>query len=614
LSVKDDGSGLTKEQFDQRWMTLAYNRQKHQGADAEFPPGRTGRRRAYGRNGQGRHGLFCFANNYSVRTIKAGMVHVFEVRVSSGKEPFASRMTSETQDGGHGMQLGVAVERNLPDPARIREVLASRFLHDPKFAVVVNGTSLPFTELPGFSGTRVLTVTDPVSKREVRLDLSTVESDVGRTKHQSGVAFWVGGRLVGEPGWNVLGTPVLDGRTRPGRRLTFVVQTNDLHDEVLPDWTDFKRTELMKEVARAVIEAVRETLRTHYAERVEETTKEVLSEHKPGLDGLQPGERLEVRETVEAIAHSNPLVAEDVLSAAVVGIIEAKRKGSVQALIQRIESLPHDDIAGLHRLLDEWTVRDALTVLDEVGRRIKVVEALEKLMGEKDVDELRVLHPLVTQARWLFGPEYDSPHYASNVGLRNGMKKVFGVDASADDFQNPRKRPDLILLADSTLCAVATEDFEPESNVSTLRRVLLLELKKGDSTIGRNEMTQGEGYIEDLLNSGHLTGSPYIHAFIVGHKFDHKTTSVRKVGEHPEKGRAEAATFAQLVATANKRLFKLRDQVEERYPESGQGLVGRIEGDENHSDQLGLPLPRPAAHVQETPAAATTAPIDAPKA
>jgi len=538
LVVEDDGCGLTTELFDQRWMTLSYNRQKHQGADAEFPPGRAGRRRAYGRNGQGRHGLFCFANAYRVQTVRAGEAHVFEVRVSSGSEPFASQMTSEKEQDGHGTRLSVIVERNLPDPDRMRAVLASRFLHDPKFAVTVNGTSLPFTELPGFSGKRDLTVVDPVSKRVVRLELATVESDVGRTKHQSGVAFWVGNRLVGEPGWNVLGTPVIDGRTRPGRRLTFVAQTNDLHDEVLPDWTDFKRSELMGEVGRVVVEAVRDTLRTHYAERVQETTRGVLSDHKPGLDNLQPGERLEVMETVEAIAHTNPLVPVEMLSATVVGILDAKKKGSVQALIQRIESLPHDDIQGLHRLLDEWTVRDALTVLDEIGRRIKVVEALEKLMGEKDVDELHVLHPLVTQARWLFGPEYDSPHYASNIGLRNAMKKVFNVDASAEDFQNPRKRPDLLVRPDATICAVATDDTDPETEVSFFRRILLVELKKGGFTIGRKEMTQAEGYIEDLLNSGHIAGTPFIHAFVVGHEVDPKTTAVRRVGDRRGMGRA----------------------------------------------------------------------------
>lgn len=63
LVVEDDGSGLTKEQFDQRWMTLGYNRHKKQGLDVEFPPQRTGRRRAYGRHGQGRHGLLCFSSS-----------------------------------------------------------------------------------------------------------------------------------------------------------------------------------------------------------------------------------------------------------------------------------------------------------------------------------------------------------------------------------------------------------------------------------------------------------------------------------------------------------------------------------------------------------------------
>ncbi len=38
LSVEDDGCGLDKESFYQRWMTLAYDRMKHQGVYAEFPP------------------------------------------------------------------------------------------------------------------------------------------------------------------------------------------------------------------------------------------------------------------------------------------------------------------------------------------------------------------------------------------------------------------------------------------------------------------------------------------------------------------------------------------------------------------------------------------------
>ena len=50
ITIEDDGCGLTKELFQERWMKLAYNRQKHQGTDAEFPPERIDwRRKSYGR-------------------------------------------------------------------------------------------------------------------------------------------------------------------------------------------------------------------------------------------------------------------------------------------------------------------------------------------------------------------------------------------------------------------------------------------------------------------------------------------------------------------------------------------------------------------------------------
>ncbi len=588
LVVADDGTGLTKQQFNARWMTLAYNRQKHQGQLVEFPPGRSGQRRAYGRNGQGRHGLLCFGDAYRVETRRDGTAFVFEVGTASGNEAIESKVISEAKAADHGTKLTVEVSRNKPDPDRVREVLAAKFLYDPGFVVAVNGTHIPMTNLPGFSGENDIAVTDPETARQVTLTLCVVEADAGRAKHQSGVAFWVGSRLVGDPGWNVLGTPVLDGRTRPGRRLTFVVKCDELEDEVLPDWTDFRRSALMVVVRDAVVEAVRQRLEGYFQQRVRETTAEVLDSHHAQLDSLEQGERYEIEEATAAIATSSPLLAPETLSVAVSGMIAAKQKTSPQALIQRILALPDEDIQGLERLLDEWSVRDAMTVLDEIGRRIRVVEALEKLMGDPEVDELHVLHPLVTQARWLFGPEYDSPQYASNVTLRTAMHKILGVTVPAAAFKNPRKRPDLVVLADSTISAVGAEDFDPQTDLPVFRRILLVELKKGGFTIGRNEMNQAEGYIEDLLNSGHITGLPTIDAFVVGHVLDPQTTTTRRVGDH---GRVEATTFGTLVRAANRRLFNVREQVQDRYPDSSKDLVSYLRARPGEAIQLGLDLP-----------------------
>jgi len=589
LTVADDGTGLTREQFFERWMKLAYNRQKHQGPYVQFPPGKPQRRRrAYGRNGQGRHGLLCFGDSYEVETTRDGEFHRFKVRASSGEEALHGDLVETKKTTGHGTRLVVKVTRRLPDPDRIRDVLASRFLYDPTFTIVVNGYSLALDSLQGLAEKRVVEVQDPEGERKVTLHIFAIEGDARRNKHQSGVAFWIGPRLVGDPGWVVGDVQVLDGRTRLGRRLTFVVRSDDFpFEDIEHDWTRFKQTPLVAQVMKCVVEAVQDVLKGVMATHVQETAEEALTGVRGQLEDLAPGQRLELAEAVEAVATTNPLISPASITAVVSSIIEAQQKTTPQALIEKIMLLPEEDQEGLNRLLDEWTVRDALTVLDEIGRRIKVVEVLQKLVDDDGIDELHVIHPLVTKARWLFGPEYESPLYASNVSLRNAVKEVFKEKVPADAFDNSRKRIDLLFLPDSTLSAVATEDIDDATQLSTFRKVLLIELKKGGSKIGREEMTQAQGYIEDLLYCGLLDGSPYVQAFVVGRELNPRTTAVKIVGD-PEQGRVQAVTFGQLIRTANARLFRIRDTVQERYSGSGQDLLDRIMAQPHQMGLLGI--------------------------
>ncbi|TCG02820.1 hypothetical protein BZM27_53010 [Paraburkholderia steynii] len=88
-------------------------------------------------------------------------------------------------------------------------------------------------------------------------------------------------------------------------------------------------------------------------------------------------------------------------------------------------------------------------------------------------------HPLVTQARWLFGPEFDSSEYASNVSLRTATEKIFAKRVDPSAFKNAKQRPDMLTLADATLSVVGTEIFDgTDGNLSRIRDVLLIELKK----------------------------------------------------------------------------------------------------------------------------------------
>lgn len=560
LSVEDDGTGMSPEEFRRRWMTLGYDRIQRQGPNADFPPERKEwRRRAYGRYGLGRHGMLCFANTYTVETWKNDRGVRALVATSEGVHPFEIISFEEFQAKGHGTRLKANAERNIPQISRIRDVLSGRFMHDPQFRVLINNESVSLEEHEGLVETHELVVDG------VRLNLYVVDSSkTARRSRHHGVAFWVGGRLVGEPSWIIGAQALADRRTAVAKRHTVVVRTDDLYDHVLPDWTGFQRNETTGAVMSAVAEYLERLLSRLMADRVAETRVAVLRQHSRQLSELRPLARTEVGEFVEMITEKQPSISQDVLAIAVQAVINLEKSRSGLSLLQRLSELEPHDVAGLDRILRDWTVRDALVVLDEIDRRIAVIEALDRLSSEKDVDELETLHPLVTQARWLFGPEFDSPLYTSNTTLRKVAETILKKEGRSAVFPNPKRRPDLIVIADRTLSIVGTEQIDTETSVCVMEEILLIELKRGGSSIGRDELGQAQDYVDQLLNSGLLDGRPRVRAFVVGHELRKDTSQERKVGDS---GHVYGRSYGQLVRTASKRLFRLREELSDRYGE-----------------------------------------------
>ncbi|MBE0599372.1 MAG: ATP-binding protein [Desulfuromonadales bacterium] len=577
LIVEDDGCGMTAAQFKTRWMTLAYNRIKHQGSKAEFPPERADWRRwAYGRNGVGRHGMLCFADHYEVETWKGDSGGRFKISTSSSSDPFVLEEERPYQAKGHGTRLIAEVVRHLPPVDKIREVLSARFLHDPKFEVIVNGRSVPLTDHPGLLDQTELLVLPCIKLCAMFID----STKAARTMIRQGVAFWVGGRLVGDPSWVLGNRSLADGRTHFAKRYTAVIKTEDLFGEIQLDWSGFKRSETVDNVFTVVEEYVRQMFVKVSGERIQETKETVYRENRTNLSELRPLAKLEVAQFIDDITTQSPTVQPEALSLAVQALINLEQSRSGAALLKRLSTFSEEDIEGLDRLLSDWTVKDALAVLDEIDRRITVIEAIKKLSGDPHVDELKTLHPLVTEARWLFGPEFDTHEYSSNVSLKNAVKKVFGATAKGCDFINSRKRPDLVILRDSTLSAVAVESFDSNSGLIKMQNILIIELKKGGFTIGRKEIDQAIAYVEDMLHSGHIEGAPFVMAYVVGDRISDRTSPTRGIGENPILGKVQAMPFGQLVRTAEARLFKLREKLHDRYDDvPGTELLNKVLGE-----------------------------------
>ncbi len=565
LTVTDDGHGMMPEQFIKRWMTLRYDRLKHQGADVEFPASRVShQRKAYGRNGVGRHGLLCFANEYQVETWRDGQLATFVVCTESGPSPFVLREKVISTRNGTGTRLTVRVDRHLPDNEEILTVLTARFVHDPEFVIRVNGTARPFSEISGKVSETEIDFGGGSTATVIVIDSTCINHSA---LHQ-GVAFWVERRLVGSPSWAIGQVANFDGRTRFARRYKVIVDTHGFEAEVEQDWTGFKNTDRVRELFQKVAEQIRDVAQTLAAETVEESFEDALSENRSELAVLGRGAQREVAEFTKAIAQAHPTISPEFLSAAVNAVINLEKSKSGAALLQKLSELPPDHIEGLDNLLAEWTVKDALRVLDEIDSRLSVVETIRRIAGDPSTDELHTLHPLVLRSRWLFGPEFESEEYCSNVSLQTVARELFKKQDA--QFINHKNRPDIVVFPDSkTVQLTGIEMFDRvDPTILRLEHVLLIELKKGGFKITRDEVNQAGGYVQDIASSGVISGAPFICAWVVGQGVAAGVASDKEVGDQTRKyGRVRATTFSSLVDTASRRLLRLRERLATRYGE-----------------------------------------------
>lgn len=562
LSIEDDGTGLTEAEFEKRWMTLRYNRIKEQGKKVIFPNNQKSVRYAFGRNGVGRHGLFCFGSEYKVITSKDGHKRTYTIKPNVDNQPFAVIDSKDECTDKTGTRLEVVVTKKLPDPKKIIEVISARFLQDPQFRITVNHTTLNLEDFTGDIEPKTIKIEDGL----INLECYFIDTTKAAKKSIfQGIAFWQSGRLVGEPTWTLGKNLVLDGRTMLAKRYTIIVKTNDLSDEVKEDWSGFRSSDTMDLVYEEVEKYVNSCI-----ENVSSATISIVKENlgasiKESLKKVNPLVSLEIDEVISSIVTENPKVKQESVDIAVQAVINIEKSKSGQSLLEKLSVLSIDDIDSLNELLSKWTVGDALVVLNEIDRRLSVISAIRKLAGDKTTDELHVLHPLITQSRWLFGPEYESSEYIFNRQMKTAVSNIFGDDKFISPDTNYKKRPDLICLPNSTIGVTGIEEITNSLSLATVRKLLLIELKKGGFKINREERNQAQGYVDDLIASN-LGPSCTITAYVVGDSIASNVTSPINVGGNNE-GTVYITTYDQLVDTAERRMFGLRKTIAARYDE-----------------------------------------------
>lgn len=513
FEIKDNGTGMTLDQFNRRWRTLSYNRLEEQGSRVEFPSGARGKREriAFGQNGKGRHGAFCFADVYWVETWRDGRLAVAQVELTSGgEEPFHFRVAQEGERDGHGTIVRATVTRRLISPGEVAEALGSKFLVDPTFDISLNGDKLALLDLERLSS-RAISV-HPYGEVTIhQIDASVKD----RTTHLKGITWWVNRRMVGEPSWSGLteSGAILDGRTAAAKTYSFVIEADVLKEDVKHDWSGFHATKRSNEVKDAVLKHVIASLRDLLAQARKEKKLAALEQNRETVRDLPLFSKRVVDEFIDEIQQQCPTLSEGDLSRAVGVLAKLEQARSGYDLLKQLLACSPEDLDAWNEIMKRWSAREAELVLSELEKRLQLIDQLQALVHNDRADELHDLQPLFEKGLWIFGPEYEAVDFRSNRGMAEVIRGFLEAEPVGEISQ---RRMDLIVREDSSIGFYAADSYDDSGEITGIRKLLILELKRGAFEVTQKELDQGRDYAKELVRAGAVQKATSIVVFVLG--------------------------------------------------------------------------------------------------
>ncbi|WP_197324564.1 ATP-binding protein [Ralstonia solanacearum] len=560
FKIADNGHGMTREEFQYIWRTIAYNRLSSGGNTTAPPADVQGLPRlVFGKNGKGRFASFCFASEYLITSRKNGQEFVCRVHRTS-TDPLVLEEISFKEKGveGHGTEIvgnGI-IPRLMFSEEKARELIGSRFLANPAFKVKLNGSEITFNDIPDLLSNCEVDVEG--YGKAVILHIDTKKAD--KTTKQHGLAWWVQGRAVGECKWSRSDYErILDGRTSEAKRFTFIVEADYLNaqDAVLGDWSGFKdENQAWVKTREAVQDRIRQIIFDSSKAERESRRSAVIEKIGTTMNTLSPVSKDRVESFVNEVVDTCPNFGENEivqLSSILAKLEQSKSRYGLLDLLHKCEPNDYDT---LHDILKEWTIGMAKLVLDEIQNRLKLIGELRTKLKEVGVDEVHELQPLFERGLWMFGAQFESIEFTSNKGMTNVIKTIF----KDEDGKGTRNRPDFVALPDSSVGFYARASYNEDYDEDGVEHLVIIDLKTTGLALGSKEKDQVWKYVKELREKGYLKKHTRVDGFVLGDKIE---SGENDPTTHGEEVKISPMLYDTILIRAEKRLLNLHGKVKD---------------------------------------------------
>ncbi len=346
-----------------------------------------------------------------------------------------------------------------------------------------------------------------------KIELKRIYGEKGKNTKQNGIAWWYNQRLVGTPNWYSSETQIIDGRHPIAKKLLYIVNA-DLIDQrnLKKDWSGFYMTDEVIKIQNAVNDFVKDDLRNLLYETRKERRLQAYESNKMQLSTLPRLARESIVTFLEEVQSKCPTIGVQELETTVEVLAKMEKARSGYALLEKLALFKPEDIDNLNEVLDQWTVDDAKKVLGELRWRMELISKLESLVENPAADELHDLQPLFEHGLWIFGPEFESISFISNRSLSTVIRQLLNDSV----IENKNKRPDFVILQDSSLGVYSCDKFDDNHEPNDFNKVVIVELKKAGVTIETAQKDQALLYARELRKSKKVSLDTPILAYVLG--------------------------------------------------------------------------------------------------
>ena len=226
-----------------------------------------------------------------------------------GETPFHCKTVAEEVEDKKitGTTISADMVHGLLGEDEVLDVIGTRFIVDPSFAINLNGNPVKLLDLQ-----HLITETIEVEGFG-NIDVDILDSATAdRSAKLKGLTWWVNDRMLGEPSWEGLDGEgsILDGRTSEAKRFSFIIQANLLRDDVKWDWGGFHSTARSNAVRKAVRGFVTKKIFEALADARKSRKKAALDENKQILRELPDHSKQVVAQFVEQVQEKCPRLSD----------------------------------------------------------------------------------------------------------------------------------------------------------------------------------------------------------------------------------------------------------------------------------------------------------------